>query len=587
MKCVLGERSIKASQPALARLCKTLLVLSIGWAWSSLARAQSAADAPPGEVLYNGIRLSTPWPPQLGKLDHEPMRVPYLESPPEVIPIDVGRQLWVDDFLIQQNSLRRTFHQLEYCDENPILRSDKPWELGRGEAQAMPFSDGVWYDPADRLFKMWYITSGMTATAYATSRDGLHWEKPLLDVEPGTNIVFRRNRDSSTVWLDQRETDPARRFKMFTIGARPGGKGWGIALCCSADGIHWSQPVVVSASVGDRTTVFFNPFRNRWIYSLRIDTPETRRSRAYQENADVVAGLRFADCRQYPWITSDRLDPHNPDPEFNSIVPQLYNLDAAAYESLLVGYFSVWQGPENGICKQRGIQKRNEVFLGFSRDGFHWQRPDRKPFAGVNPVDGAWNWGNVQSVGGGCLVVGDRLYFYVSGRGIAGKAARSWTSTGLGFLRRDGFASMDAAGEEGSLTTRPVTFQGKHLFVNLAAPTGELRAELVDASGAVLATSKPLSGDKTLLRVDWQDRTDLSAWRNKPVRFRFHLRRGSLFAFWVTPAESGASYGYVSAGGPGFTEPRDTVGTAAYDARGVCCGRSVPNKVGTGAAQER
>ena len=31
-----------------------------------------------------------------------------------------------------------------------------------------------------------------------------------------------------------------------------------------------------------------------------------------------------------------------------------------------------------------------------------------------NPGD--WNWANVQSAGGGCPVVGDRLYFYVSGR---------------------------------------------------------------------------------------------------------------------------------------------------------------------------
>jgi hypothetical protein len=31
------------------------------------------------------------------------------------------------------------------------------------------------------------------------------------------------------------------------------------------------------------------------------------------------------------------------------------------------------------------------------------------------------------------------------------------------------------------------------------------------------------------------------------------LTNGNLYAFWVSPAPSGASFGYVSGGGPGFT----------------------------------
>ena len=58
----------------------------------------------------------------------------------------------------------------------------------------------------------------------------------------------------------------------------------------------------------------------------------------------------------------------------------------------------------------------------------------------------------------------------------------------------------------------------------------------------------PISADKTL----------------QAVKFRFHLRNGRLYAFWVSPDASGASHGYVAAGGPGFTGPADTVGAAAY-----------------------
>ena len=53
-------------------------------------------------------------------------------------------------------------------------------------------------------------------------------------------------------------------------------------------------------------------------------------------------------------------------------------------------------------------------------------------------------------------------------------------STGLATLRRDGFASLDAGDEEGTITTRPVMFTGKHLFVNVDAPRGELRVEILD-----------------------------------------------------------------------------------------------------------
>jgi hypothetical protein len=422
---------------------------------------------------------------------------------------------------------------------------------------------------------MWYLGGYCVSTCYATSRDGIHWDKPALDVEPGTNVVLRHHRDSNTVWLDCAERDPKRRWKMFTMENRPG-KGWSLVVRASADGIHWSEPLASSLPVGDRTTVFYNPFRNLWVYSLRSGLGNLGRMRLYREHADAVAGLTWRDSDISLWVGADRLDPHNPNPELSKIAPQLYNLDAVAYESLLVGFFSIWQGDP----ASRGFQKRNEVLLGFSRDGFHWQRPDRRPFAGINESEGAWNWANVQSTGGGFLVVGDKLYFYVSGRQQSRRTGHN--TTGLAILRRDGFASMDAGSEEGTLTTQPVQFKGKHLFVNLRAPQGELKVEVLDEQGNPLppftrANCQPMRGDHTLAAVKWTGATDsdkdksnskdLSSLAGRPVRFRFLLRNGSLYSFWVSPDASGASHGYVAAGGPGFTGPADTVGSPA-SARG-------------------
>ncbi len=526
------------------------------------------------ETLHNGIELPKDWPPRLEERAPEPAVPPYLTSPPDVIGIDVGRQLFVDDFLIERTTLRRTYHSATPHPANPILRPDKPWDrLGTWKdhraAYAMPFSDGVWYDPRDKQYKLWYLAGMLYATCYATSEDGIHWHKPELDVKPGTNIVHPGNRDSCTVWLDLEEKDPKRRYKMFRFQKVP---RRGLVLHTSSDGVHWSGEVAWAGQCHDRSTVFYNPFRKVWVSSIKATLPPKPpyklRVRRYNEGSDPIRALRwggYGDPRL--WLGTERLDPRDPTRTVPAVV---YNLDAVAYESLMLGLFSILEAPPD---KEAGRPKRNQVYAGFSRDGFHWHRPYVKPLVGVSERKGDWNWGNVQSVGGCCLVVGDQLYVYHSGRAGTGRLGKDSAfsdegGTGLAVLRRDGFASMDAGHEWGTLTTRRVRFRGSRLFVNLQAPEGELRVELLDAKGQVIAPFSrdnclPIRGDKTCQTVAWRGADDVSKVAGSPVRLRFHLRNGRLYSFWVSPNASGASHGYVAAGGPGFTGPTDTVGMNA------------------------
>ena len=68
---------------------------------AELLMLANKATGPKPEKLYNGIELPDVWPPRFGDpASVEPMEVPYLKQPPKTIPIDVGRQLFVDDFLI-------------------------------------------------------------------------------------------------------------------------------------------------------------------------------------------------------------------------------------------------------------------------------------------------------------------------------------------------------------------------------------------------------------------------------------------------------------------------------------------------------
>jgi hypothetical protein len=325
--------------------------------------------------------------------------------------------------------------------------------------------------------------------------------------------------------------------------------------------------------------VFFNPFRKVWVESIKLRPtialpgPPGRlplmRSRAYREHQDITAPWRSEEI--VPWTGADKLDTNrNAGIDVEALAgPQLYNLDCVAYESIVLGMFSIFHG--NGTQPGRRYHM-NDVTLGYSRDGFHWHRPDRRAFLGIGQKRSDWNWTNVQSVGGCCLVMGDELWFYCSARGHDENGrGPEILSTGLATLRRDGFASLDARAEGGVVITRPVRFSGKQLFVNVDCPDGELRVDVLRENvdnfrerrepviePFTLDRCMPIRTNSTRQRVQWQGVDDLSVLAEQPVRFRFHLKNGRLFAFWVSESPEGTSAGYVAAGGPEFSGPTDS-----------------------------
>jgi len=249
--------------------------------------------------------------------------------------------------------------------------------------------------------------------------------------------------------------------------------------------------------------------------------------------------------------------------------PQLYNLDAVAYESLMLGLFAIFEGPPNEISDQTGIPKITNLELGFSRDGISWERPDRTPFLMCSRRPGTWNRGYLHSTGGVCLVCGDELRFYFGAfSGISprlGGNPYAGGSTGLAILRRDGFASMDAGAQPCTLATRPVVFSGRYLFVNANAHDGQLSAEVLRPDGAPIVpfqskNCQVLRVDSTCQQMSWNGIEDLAELKDRPVVLRFYATNAELFSFWISADKSGASHGYVAAGGPGFTGPTDTVG---------------------------
>lgn len=497
--------------------------------------------------------------------------------------IDRGRQLFVDDYLISETTLRRTFHKPRIREGGPVLQPETALERNNGYCPvACPFQDGVFYDPKDRLYKMWYHAGWFDGTAYAYSEDGVRWVRPNLDIEPGTNRVLPRRvpyeRDGAGIWLDQETTDSRERYKMFVYFRKRDPARFeygrlyqgptlseGATIYTSPDGIHWNERGP-TGPCGDNTNFFYNSFRKTWFYSVRTGNKRGR-VRSYVECADFVKGANWTRNDVTFFAGADDRDP--PDPVLG-YETQLYNVDAVGYESLMLGVFAIHKGPPNKVCEKGGFPKITDLMLGFSRDGIHWDRPDRTAFLACSQEPGTWNRGYLHSTGGVCLIAGGGLRFYFGAfSGISprlGGHMYAGGSTGLATLRRDGFASMGARQDAGTLTTKPVVFHGRFLFVNANAAAGDLRVEVLDADGKRIPglarqDSSVLRTDDTCRRVTWKSAPDLAHLKGRAVRFRFHLKNAQLFSFWVSPEESGASHGFVAAGGPGFTGPTDTEGS--------------------------
>ena len=512
---------------------------------------------PTAKLLYNGIELPAIWPPKVPvSAVLEGMSPFYLASKPDVIDISLGRQLFVDDFLIAHSTVKRVWHQAEYYPANPVFFPEEEWEMTAEGAVAAPFSDGVWYDESDSKFKMWYMAGGRGyetgfVTCYAESADGITWTRPSLNYVKGTNIVLKGlNRDSNTIWIDKTESNPNLRFKMFVVAE--GKSHWGYHYYTSSDGKYW-RSVNESGKVADRSTVFYNPFRGVWVWSLRhnirLSSSVLVRGRDYMEDADVVEGNKkaFANLESFwfgPW-------PDEPKhPVYKDVQPAIYNLDAIGYESLMLGVFSSWAGPENGVCASDKVIKRNQLLLGYSRDGWSWLRGDFTPFCAVDDNTDAWNNGNIQSAVGSPLIVGDKLYFYMSGRRL-NEAKKEVISTGLATLRRDGFASMSGSGE---VVTEILKYSGNYLFINAAA-RGSVTVELLDENGDVLpgfsaGECNVVKTDGCKIMVSWKEHSDLKALNGRNLKIKFQLDDADLYSFWISQTEDGKSSGYTAGGGP-------------------------------------
>jgi hypothetical protein len=108
-------------------------------------------------------------------------------------------------------------------------------------------------------------------------------------------------------------------------------------------------------------------------------------------------------------------------------------------------------------------------------------------------------------------------------------------------LREDGFVSVHAGAAGGEFTTRPLTFGGKRLLLNVAtSAAGSVRVEVLSAAGKplpgyALADAEEIYGDELARPVKWKGGADLGSLAGQAVRLRFVMRDADLYALQFRP----------------------------------------------------
>jgi hypothetical protein len=211
------------------------------------------------------------------------------------------RYLLLDDRIIAKTeNAKLALGTVKKHPANPLFIEDKPWEMRFDNLYG-----NVIYDKDEKLYKCWYSpftqdrsAKGMTleqrqtrygpgpgrtmSICYATSKDGLVWDKPnlgLVDYKGSReNNIVTMGPHGAGVFKDLHDPDPTRRYKLVMQGVK---------TSSSSDGVHWSIPVaqVEIGGHGDtHNNAFWAPTLNRYVLITRawkkMPNTNTKKERA-------------------------------------------------------------------------------------------------------------------------------------------------------------------------------------------------------------------------------------------------------------------------------------------------------------------
>jgi hypothetical protein len=453
-------------------------------------------------------------PAQVRQLSH----MVHLPGPHTVDDVTIGlsRQLFLDEAVIESMDahVQRVFHRPDKHPDNPLVPITQPQEI---EGFGPVFWGSVIFDEQENIFKCWHM--GLTFHQpeifnhlYLTSKNGIHWDKPKLDIlgpdnrfnPPGYKVGH------AGMWLtlrkDMDEPDPQHRYKGF-IQHDP------LWYVTSPDGLTWKDAGIAAGYTDDTTTVVYHPTRKEY---LKI-------GRFCPDGSSIALRLMMTCTSPTPLIEGNSLWHLTTLPTEDDLLrdpyQQFYHMPAFAYGDLYIGLLGMYYaGPDNG---------NSDTELTFSRDGLDWHRlAPHEPFM-PRGEKGQWDSGFGTLPGTGPIVRGDELWFYYSQYNNSHHGPFRNAAIGLATLRRDGFVSLTSAKKTARITTKPFKLLGNQVLINIK---GTVRVALMDINGQTLAQSDPFNGDDCDSLTRWHDNKDLHVYRNRQVKLSFEWT-GDLYAF--------------------------------------------------------
>ena len=457
-------------------------------------------------------------------------------------PLDIGSrlELFVDDHLVDSlDGLEHKLHSPQSAGR--VMTFNEPWEGVTSGNSVGVFQDGD-------LYRMYYRGSSHAgyaleslleqgeevipehpyAACYAESRDGINWTRPSLGI-----LEFQGSKDNNIVWMGRgsgaflpfKDSNPAapaqERYK--AVGPDSGA----LYAFVSPDAIHWQdmqeEPILTDGAFDSPNLAFWDTVQKRYVAVYRdfVNGVRTIKIATSSDFRDWTPG-QWGDFGEAP---AEHLYTNATQPYFRA--PHIY----LAFPRR----FHPWKtmGPFNqahaGGCS-------DAIFMS-SRDTVHWNRYLE---AFIRPGPDLRNWSHrANTPAWGLLATAaDEISFFI---------ARHYTFPSNHLermvVRTDGFVSIHADHAGGELITRPLTFQGENLILNLAtSAAGSIRLEIQDTAGKplpgfALDDSPLIWGDEIEHTVRWErshsgatSAQPLSRVAGKPVRLRFVMKDADLYS---------------------------------------------------------
>ncbi len=488
------------------------------------------------------------------------------------------RQLFVDDRLVDgalTHKVTRTLNSPR--DICRVFQPERPWETLGFIFYSSVVEDGG----TIKLFYGSYQWDGQIVRHFclATSRDGLHFERARLGrkrfdgemVE--TNLLFPTAVETS-VFLDP-HAPPEKRYRMIYSGGgleKPAQAGVYTAAC--SDGIHWQKnPTRVLPFIPDsQHTAYWDQGLSKYVIYMRAwDRTLAKREVCRTAVADIDKPWPYDTAvpphfiwgkdkiptlsRELPIVIApDQQDPANLDIYTNVVTPYPF---APGVHLAFPAVYLKFKDADWKPLAVRGNDGNFQVQMAVSPDGIVWDRW-RQPYVAAGFHDGL----NLRlvSMARGMVRRGRWIYQYFVGWPYTHgqpdawrndpQSAVAWTRKDKGGIylarqRMDGFVSLDSDYTGGVLTTRPLTFTGNRLCLNLDTQgAGSAKVALLDVHGVPLpgfsaAECTVIDADDTDHVVRWKKNAELGPLAGRPLRVQVTMRGTKLYALQFVNEKDG------------------------------------------------